>query len=64
VPIAFGYFDYKQRIVGVGGSFHPAGDMDVDVEVIRAFYQDKTGKIPAHEGVITFNSKTDSEKLK
>lgn len=56
VPIAFAYFDYKKKIVGVAKSFYPGGDIDKDMEVIRQFYQDKSGKCPEKQGDIRLKS--------
>mgnify|MGYP002713056519 FL=1 len=52
VPIAFGYFDYKNRVVGVGGQFTPSGDIEKDLHIIEDFYRDKTGKYPEKHGII------------
>jgi len=46
VPIALGFADYANRVVGIGDSFMPSGDMEADMERIRAFYADKTAKHP------------------
>ncbi|MFW2373782.1 MAG: lysophospholipid acyltransferase family protein [Gammaproteobacteria bacterium] len=52
VPIAFGYFDYKNKIVGLGKTFYPSGDIDSDMDAIREFYLDKSGKHPEKQGAI------------
>ncbi|MCC6169656.1 MAG: lysophospholipid acyltransferase family protein [Caldilineaceae bacterium] len=52
VPIALGYIDYKRRIGGIGGSFMPSGDIQADMEIIRAFFADKTPKYPEKAGAI------------
>lgn len=52
VPIALGYVDYKHRIGGIGGSFMPSGDIHADMEIIRAFFADKTPKYPDKAGAI------------
>jgi 1-acyl-sn-glycerol-3-phosphate acyltransferase len=52
VPIALGYFDYANKIVGVGKTFYPSGDIEKDMHVIREFYADKTGKHPQNQGPI------------
>ena len=44
VPILPAYLDYKEKRGGFGKLFFPTGDIDRDMEKIRAFYSDKTGK--------------------
>ncbi|MCW8956702.1 MAG: lysophospholipid acyltransferase family protein [Gammaproteobacteria bacterium] len=56
VPIAFGYLDYKNKKVGVGKTFYPSGDIDKDMDAIRKFYQDKSGKCPEKQGDIRLKS--------
>lgn len=55
VPIALGYFDYPSKTIGVGKVIQPSGDIEADFEIIKAFYRDKTGRIPAHHGVMTLH---------
>jgi 1-acyl-sn-glycerol-3-phosphate acyltransferase len=52
VPIALGFIDYRGKRIGVGPSFTPSGDIAADMAVIRAFYADKIGRYPAHQGEI------------
>jgi 1-acyl-sn-glycerol-3-phosphate acyltransferase len=52
VPIAMGYFDYPNRILGVGDMFYPSGDIEKDMEIIQRFYREKTGKRPEKQGVV------------
>jgi len=52
VPIALGYFDYANKILGVGKTFYPSGDIEQDMQIIRQFYQDKIGKHPQNQGLI------------
>jgi len=52
VPITMGFLDYKRKQVGFGPSFHPTGDMKADMNKIRTFYADKTGKFPEGKSVI------------
>ena len=58
VPVAFGYFDYKSKIIGVHGCFYPCGDIEKDMQIVKEFYCDKTGKHPANEGTIRLNPDT------
>jgi len=46
VPLALGYLDYKNKSIGVGKVMDLSGDIEADFEVIKAFYQDKTGYRP------------------
>ncbi len=46
VPIALGFLDYKRKISGFGPLIHPTGDLEADMELIRAFYKNITGKHP------------------
>lgn len=44
VPILPAYLDYRLKTGGFGPVFYPTGDIEADMEDIRAFYSDKTGK--------------------
>jgi 1-acyl-sn-glycerol-3-phosphate acyltransferase len=46
VPIVMGYLDYPRRRGGFGPELIPTGDLHQDMEEIRAFYADKTGRYP------------------
>ncbi len=48
VPLSCGFLDYKRRIAGLGLSFMPSGDVAKDMQRIRDFYADMTGKYPEH----------------
>jgi 1-acyl-sn-glycerol-3-phosphate acyltransferase len=52
VPIVLGYADYRRRVVGLGPTLHPTGDIQADFESIRAFYTGITGKHPERQGGI------------
>jgi len=52
VPIAMAYLDYGNKIVGVGPSFFPSGDLKADFEIIREFYTGIVGKNPKKQGEI------------
>lgn len=52
VPLVLGYLDYARRRLGFGPVLHPTGDLRADMDKIRAFYADKTGKYPDHKGRI------------
>ena len=44
VPIVCGFLDYKRRRGGFGISVMPSGDVQADMDKIRAFYADITGR--------------------
>ncbi|MCC9168306.1 1-acyl-sn-glycerol-3-phosphate acyltransferase [Pontibacter harenae] len=46
VPIVLGYLDYKKKEAGVGPTIYPTGDVEADIEKIKAFYRTKTAKFP------------------
>jgi len=52
VPIAMAYLDYGNKIIGVGPTFAPSGDLQADFEIIREFYTDIVGKNPKNQGEI------------
>ncbi|HEU0184024.1 MAG TPA: lysophospholipid acyltransferase family protein [Blastocatellia bacterium] len=47
-PIAMGFIDYKRKVVGVGPTLYPTGDIGADMEIIRNFYVNVTAKYPEH----------------
>lgn len=55
VPIALGFIDYPSRVVGIGPSLLPSGDIQVDFSKIKAFYGGKTGRYPERQGDIQLN---------
>ena len=44
VPILMAYFDYPNKVVGLGPLFHPTGDLEKDMKDIQAFYEKFKGK--------------------
>ncbi len=52
VPVVLGYLDYADKIVGVGGSFTPTGDIAADLKYVREFYAEKTARYPEKYGEI------------
>ncbi|CAB4706801.1 MAG: acyl-phosphate glycerol 3-phosphate acyltransferase [Actinobacteria bacterium] len=46
LPITLAFVDGPSRQVGWGPTFHPTGDVRADMDVIRAFFADKTGIRP------------------
>jgi 1-acyl-sn-glycerol-3-phosphate acyltransferase len=45
-PIAMGFIDYKRKVVGIGPTLYPTGDIEADMEVLRNFYANVTAKYP------------------
>jgi 1-acyl-sn-glycerol-3-phosphate acyltransferase len=46
VPIVMSYMDYSKKIAGLGPVMHPTGDIEADMEVIKAFYAPFKGRNP------------------
>ena len=46
VPIVLGFLDYVRRAGGFGPTLIPTGNIESDMEIIRAFYETITGKAP------------------
>ena len=52
VPIVMAYVDYQEKIIGLGKSLVPSGDIQADFEIIREFYTGFMGKYPVKQGQI------------
>jgi len=52
VPIVMGYLDWRTKHGGFGPALLPTGDVRSDMDEVRAFYADKTGKYPELSGAI------------
>jgi 1-acyl-sn-glycerol-3-phosphate acyltransferase len=46
VPIVMGFIDYARKEGGIGPTMIPTGDIEFDMQKIRLFYDNLTGKIP------------------
>ncbi len=44
IPIVCGFVDYNLKTGGIGPVILPTSDMDADMETIKRFYEDKSGK--------------------
>lgn len=44
VPILMAYLDYERKVGGLGPMFKPTGDIEADMETIKAFYAPIRGK--------------------
>lgn len=46
LPITLGYVDRPSKTSGLGLTFVPSGDVRADMDIVRAYYADKTGYSP------------------
>lgn len=60
VPIVCSFLDYGTKSGGLGPTIHPTGDIKRDMDQIRAFYADKTGKFPDQFGPVRLRNEGDS----
>lgn len=44
VPIVMAYMDYSKKLTGLGPLLQPSGDIEADMEIIKAFYAPFKGK--------------------
>ncbi len=51
VPVVIGYLDYKKKEAGIGPTIYPDGNMDAQIEEMKAFGRTVTGKHP-EKGII------------
>jgi len=51
VPIVLTYLDGPTRTGGFGPTLVPSGDVAADMDLVRAFYADKHGVVPARSSV-------------
>jgi 1-acyl-sn-glycerol-3-phosphate acyltransferase len=52
VPILLGFLDYKRKVGGLGPTMFPSGDLKANLEKMREFYRDISGKHPSQMGEI------------
>lgn len=52
IPIAMGYIDYHRKVVGIGPTLYPSGDIHNDFIQFENFYRSVTGKHPQLHGDI------------
>ncbi len=62
VPLVCGFVDYGRKRVGVGPTIIPTGDVEADLDKIRAFYADITGKYPENKSDIAFKPVSDDKQ--
>jgi 1-acyl-sn-glycerol-3-phosphate acyltransferase len=46
IPVVMGFLDYVRKVGGIGPSFMPTGNIDIDMKSIQEFYANITGKFP------------------
>lgn len=54
LPVALAYIDYRTREVGVTEFMHMTGDREQDLDRLRRYYADKTGRFPTQASTIAF----------
>jgi 1-acyl-sn-glycerol-3-phosphate acyltransferase len=54
VPCGLGFIDYATRTVGITQFVQFSGDIEADLALVRKFYADKRGRLPASAGEIRF----------
>ncbi len=57
VPICLGYIDYSRKVIGLEKIIIPSGEIEQDFEVIKDYYQGKSGKYPEKQGEIRIREK-------
>ena len=62
VPLVCGFVDYGRKRVGVGPTIMPTGDTEADLDKIRDFYADITGKHPEGKSIIAFRPAPDDKQ--
>lgn len=58
VPLALAFFDYEKKEVGVGMVLNLTGNINADMERIRAFYADKRAKHSHLAGPVQLREET------
>ena len=61
VPIGLGYLDYERKLCGLGMFVIPGGNVNEDMDKIRAFYRDIRGKYPDLESEPRLQEETTTE---
>lgn len=62
VPIVLGFLDYKNKRGGFGPALMPTGNIRADMDQIRAFYKDITGRHPENQGRIRLQLEDESPR--
>lgn len=48
LPVTLGFVDGPSKTLGMGPTFTPTGNVNADMDLVRAFYADKRGIRPEH----------------
>jgi 1-acyl-sn-glycerol-3-phosphate acyltransferase len=54
LPVGLAYIDYKRREIGVCRFVRMSGDVERDLDLLRSFYADKTGRFQEKASTIAF----------
>ena len=57
VPIVLAFIDYRRKAAGIGPMITPTGDIEADIEIIRSFYAQVSGKCPEKSGKVDIERK-------
>ena len=57
IKVCFGFIDYPTKTIGLGPTLMPTKDIVRDFQVIKEFYQGKSGKYPDKESTISLREK-------
>lgn len=55
--MVLGAIDYVHKTITVGETLYPSGNIDRDMELIAAFYADKTGRHPELQGPVALKTR-------
>ena len=61
VPIVPSHLDYATKRGGFGPVLHPTGDVERDMDVLRAYYEGRQGKFPEKFGPIRLKEEDENE---
>ena len=63
VPIICAFLDYRRKVGGIGPTVVPGGNVRADMQSIRAYYAQVTGKYPALTTPVRLREEEESERL-
>jgi 1-acyl-sn-glycerol-3-phosphate acyltransferase len=62
VPVIPGFLDHGRKRIGLGAPLHLSGNLEQDLDALRAIYADVEGRWPEKAGPITFPKKAKRRK--